>query len=316
MSKCLFNEKLWGWIVLSRPSFHTVGILPFILGTILAWKLSGTFQITIFTLGILAVILIMLSTYHAGEYYDYEGDVISQRLFRNRFAGGTGVMQSGIISRQVPFWTSLISLLLAGTIGLILQFYLKTGPYTILLGCLGAFPGFYYSTPPIRLVKRGWGEVLIGFCYGWLPMASAFYIQTGHVAPVIHWISIPIGLSIFNVILLNEFSDYFADMAVGKRNLLIRIGKKRGAWLYILTTILSWISLFFSLTRGRGVDWKAFYLFTPVILISAYLVVMIMSKKYEDGRVLERLCGINIAVNLGITAAYILAYLLAGAIIS
>ena len=314
MSKCLFDEKLWGWIVLSRPSFHTVGILPFILGTVLAWKLSGTFQVTIFTLGILAVILIMLSTYHAGEYYDYEGDVISQRLFRNRFAGGTGVMQSGILSRQVPFWTSLISLLMAGVMGLILQFYFRTGPYTILLGCLGAFPGFYYSTPPIRLVKRGWGEVLIGFCYGWLPMASAFYIQTGHVAPVIHWISIPIGLSIFNVILLNEFSDYFADMAVGKRNLLVRIGKERGAWLYILTAILSWISLFFSLTRG--VDWKAFYLFIPVILVSAYLVVMILRQKYEDGRVLERLCGINIAVNLGITAAYILAYLFAGAIIS
>ena len=166
MSKCLFNEKLWGWIVLSRPSFHTVGILPFILGTVLAWKLSGTFQITSFTLGILAVILIMLSTYHAGEYYDYEGDVISQRLFKNRFAGGTGVLPSGIISRQVPFWTSMISLLMAGIIGFILQFYFKAGPYTILLGCLGAFPGFYYSTPPIRLVKRGWGEVLIGFCYG------------------------------------------------------------------------------------------------------------------------------------------------------
>ncbi len=43
---------------------------------------------------------------------------------------------------------------------------------------------------------------------------------------------------------------------------------------------------------------------------------MIMRQKYEDGRVLERLCGINIAVNLGITAAYILAYLFAGAIIS
>ncbi len=155
---------------------------------------------------------------------------------------------------------------------------------------------------------------MIGFCYGWLPMASAFYIQTGHVAPVIHWISIPIGLSIFNVILLNEFSDYFADMAVGKRNLLVRIGKKRGARLYILTAILSWISLFFSLTRG--VDGKAFYIFIPVILVSAYLVVMIMRKKYEDGRILERLCGINIAINLGITAAYILAYLFAGAIIS
>ncbi len=72
--------KIKGWIGLSRPPFHTVGILPFILGTLLAYKINSTFSLEIFFLGVLGVILIMLSTYHSGEYFDYRGDIISNQM--------------------------------------------------------------------------------------------------------------------------------------------------------------------------------------------------------------------------------------------
>ncbi|HBI47142.1 MAG TPA: hypothetical protein DDX93_00200, partial [Smithella sp.] len=218
--------KIKTWFVLSRPPFHTVGILPFVLGTLLAYKINSAFSMEIFLLGVSGVILIMLSTYHSGEYFDYQGDVISNRLHENQFAGGTRILPQGKISPLVPFWTSIVTLIIAGAIGVILQFILKTGPYTLLLGFLGAFPGFFYSTKPVRLVQRGVGEIFIGFCYGWLPIASAYYIQTSAIHPVIHWIAIPIGLTIFNVILLNEFPDYEADKATDKKNLLYRVGKK------------------------------------------------------------------------------------------
>lgn len=91
--------KLKGWVGLSRPAFHTVGVLPFILGCILTWKIDGFFNIPIFILGILAVVMVMLATYHPGEYFDYEEDRISKKLFNNMFAGGPGVIPSGIISR-------------------------------------------------------------------------------------------------------------------------------------------------------------------------------------------------------------------------
>ena len=216
-------DKIKAWIGLSRPPFHTVGILPFMLGTFLAYKINSTISIEVFILGVSGVILIMLSTYHSGEYFDYEGDSLSNRLHENRFAGGSRVLPAGRISPLVPLWTSIVTLIIAGIIGIILQFILKTGPYTLVLGFLGAFPGFFYSTKPIRFVQRGFGEIFIGFCYGWLPVASAYYIQTGTIAPIIHWLWIPIGLSIFNVIFLNEFPDYEADKATDKKNLLYRL---------------------------------------------------------------------------------------------
>ncbi|PKN37351.1 MAG: hypothetical protein CVU62_10190 [Deltaproteobacteria bacterium HGW-Deltaproteobacteria-2] len=300
-------EKVKTWFVLSRPPFHTVGILPFVLGTLLAYKINATFNMEIFLLGVIAVILIMLSTYHLGEYFDYKEDEISQRLYKSNFAGGSGVIPAGTMPRSVALWTGLISFLLAGAIGVILQFVLKTGPYTLLLGCLGAFPGFFYSTKPIRLVQRGFGEIFIGFCYGWLPVASAYYIQTGAVHPVIHWMAIPIGLTIFNVILLNEFPDYEADKATDKKNLLYRIGKRNGNFLYIAFSLLASAAVLAS--PFFGIASKIVYLYLPVLSISLFIVVMMLRGKYEDKKMMEKLCGLNIAVNLGTSLVYILTYI-------
>lgn len=300
-------EKIKMWFLLSRPPFHIVGVLPFVLGTFLAYRINSTFDLEIFIFGVLGVILIMLSTYHSGEYFDYQGDVIARRLHKNQFAGGSRVLPDGKISPLVPLWTSIASIILAGIIGIFLQFILRTGPYTLLLGFLGAFFGFFYSTKPIRLVQRGVGEIFIGFCYGWLPVASAYYIQTGAIHPVIHWMSIPIGLTIFNVIFLNEFPDYEADMATGKRNLLCRTGKKNGGVIYIIFSLLASVTTLAS--PFWGIPFRVVYIYLPVLMISLAIVCMMLRNKYEDKHALEKLCALNIVVNLGTTLAFILAYI-------
>jgi len=300
-------EKLRGWISLSRPPFHTVGILPFILGTVLAYKINSTISVEIFLLGVFGVILIMLSTYHSGEYFDYSGDVLSNQMHKNKFAGGSRILLSGKLSPAIALWTSIITLIIAAAIGCVLQFVYQTGPYTLLLGLLGAFSGFFYSTPPIRLVKRGLGEIFIGFCYGWLPVASAYYIQTGTIHPIIHLLAIPIGLTIFNVIFLNEFPDYAADKATGKKNLLNRLGKKNGNVLYITFSLLASATMLAS--PFWGIPFKVVYFYLPILIISLFIIFMMMRGKYEDKKMMEILCALNIAVNLGTSLSYILAYI-------
>jgi 1,4-dihydroxy-2-naphthoate octaprenyltransferase len=301
------RDKIVGWIKLSRLPFHTVGVLPFILGTLVAWKIDGIFVFSVFSIGVTAVILTMLATYQAGEYFDYHEDTISKSIFKSRFAGGSGVIQEGTVSRIVPLKISVAALMAAAGIGLFLQFFLKTGPYTILLGALGLFGGFFYSTKPVRLVDRGIGELVIGFCYGWLPIASAYYIQTGYIHQIIYWVSVPIGMTIFNVILLNEFLDYPGDTAVGKKNLLVRFGKRHGAYLYAAVSFCAWISVVLSL--NAGIHYRVLYGYLPIIFLSAFIVGAILKGKYENYQTLEILCGFNIVVNLGTTGSFMLALL-------
>jgi 1,4-dihydroxy-2-naphthoate octaprenyltransferase len=300
------TKRLSAWFVLSRPPFHSVGILPFALGGILALRLESVFRWDIFAWGTLEVILVMLTSYYAGEYWDYAEDVLSARLGGSRFAGGSQVVQRGLLPRRAPLWGSLVSLLLAVTVALILQLGYGTGPWTVPFIVTGLLGGFFYSTRPIRWVSTGVGELWIALCYGWLPVAVGYYLQVGAIAPQIHWISIPIGLTIFNVILLNEFPDYPADATAGKTNIVVRLGREQASFLYGLVSLGSWIGM--GLSVGHGVPRRVLWFYLPILIASFVLTTLVVRGRWQDRALLEGLCGANLVVNLGTTAAYVLAF--------
>jgi 1,4-dihydroxy-2-naphthoate octaprenyltransferase len=289
--------------VMSRPPFHIVGILPFVLGTVLANRLTGVFNAPVFILSLFAVILVMLSTYYNGEYFDVKEDVLAAKLGKNTFSGGSQVIAQKMLPMKYAKVGSYISLGIAVVIGLLLQFYYKTGVWTIALGVTGMFLGFFYSKPPLRWVSRGVGELFIGFAYGWLTVSTAFYIQAGHFNTSANWISIPIALSIFNVILINEFPDHNADTQAGKRNIVVRIGKEKSAIIYISSVVLMWV--FFGISLFNGAPLMTVYFGIPFFLITGFIVFSLIKKAYLGHKKLEMLCGMTLVVNIGITLAYI-----------
>jgi len=159
-------------------------------------------------------------------------------------------------------------------------------------------------------VKRGVGEIFIGFCYGWLPVTVSYYLQTGELNSLVNWVSIPIGLTIFNVILLNEFPDYRADRISGKRNLIVKIGREKGSILYIIIAINIWKMFAVSIIIGLPVISCLFFI--PFFIISIILVILTSLKKYLIPKTLEIMCGLNILVNLGVTLSYLLGILFKG----
>jgi 1,4-dihydroxy-2-naphthoate octaprenyltransferase len=187
----------------------------------------------------------------------------------------------------------------------VLQWGYHTGPWTAPFALIGALGGFFYSARPVRWVSRGIGELWIAFCYGWLPVAVGTYLQVGRVAPLVHWLAVPVGLTIVNVIVLNEFPDYQADRATGKANVVVRLGCERAAYLYGLLSFLGWVAVL--LSPQFGIPWSVVWFYAPVLALSIVLVVLVLRGRWRDRAVLEWLCGANILVNLGTTAAYILA---------
>jgi len=299
------REKLSAWLALSRPPFHSVGVLPFVLGTVLAWKQAGQFRWDIFAWGTLGVVLVMLATYYANEYWDVAEDALSAQLGPSRFAGGSQVLQKGLLPRHAALWASLVTLLLALAVALLLQLGYRTGAWTLPFAVVGLLGGFFYSARPVRWVRTGFGEPWIAFNYGWLPIAVGYYLQAGEIAPLVHWLAIPVGLTILNVILLNEFPDYSADREAGKANWTARLGRERASWIYALVSLGSWAGMLFSLRQG--VPRPALWFYLPILLLSLILVLQVLRGRWRERSVLEMLCGANLLVNLGITLAYILA---------
>ncbi len=300
------GRKLSAWAALIRLPFHTVGVLPFVLGMVVAWRLGGAFRWDVAAWGTLGVVCVMLATYCAGEYWDWEEDALSGREGRSRFAGGSGVVQRGDLPRRAALWASLTAVLLALNVALVLRLGYRTGPWTLPFAALGLTGGFFYSARPVRWVSMGVGELWIVLCYGWLPVAVGCYLQLGGVPSVVHWLAAPIGLTIFNVILLNEFPDYPADLATGKANLTVRLGRERAAALYGLAGVGSCIAVLLSLRAG--VPGAALWLYLPVGALALALAALVMGGRWRGRAALERLCGANLLVNLGTTAVYVLAY--------
>jgi 1,4-dihydroxy-2-naphthoate polyprenyltransferase len=299
-----FQKTIKAWLMMARIPFHTVGVLPFCLGAVLAWRTTGAFNWPVFLFGTLAVVLIMLATYLAGEYYDLEEDRLSGRMERNPFTGGSQALVQGMVPRHHPKVGSYVAIILAGIIGLTLQLYYKTGPWTIPLGFMGMVAGFFYSTEPIRWVKRGIGEIIIGFSYGWLPIAASFYLQTAHLSPLVHLTSLPIALSIFNVILINEFPDYPADLMEGKKTLTVRFGKKTASYIYAAACLGGVVLYPFSLLSGLSPNTILLYL--PVVALSIIVTSGMLRQQYADRAALEKMCGITIVINWLYAATYML----------
>lgn len=69
---------------------------------VIAWSQGYPFNWGVGILSTLAVILIMLTTYYAGEYYDYETDSLNREY--NKFSGGTRVLPAGLIPKGVSSW--------------------------------------------------------------------------------------------------------------------------------------------------------------------------------------------------------------------
>lgn len=290
--------------MMARIPFHSVGVMPFFLGAVLAWRLTGTLDRAVFIWGTLAVVLIMLSTYLAGEYHDLEEDRLSGKMERNPFTGGSQALVRGMVPLHHPKVGSYVAIVMAGAIGLLLQFYYRTGPWTIPLGLLGMAAGFFYSTRPVRWVTRGIGEIIIGFSYGWLPIAASFYLQTGSLHPLVHWMSLPVALSIFNVILINEFPDYPADLKEGKKTLTVRFGKKTASYVYACASIGGVILYPFAVMAGLSPH--AILLYLPIAALSCMTAAGMMKGRYNDRAALEKMCGITIVINLLYAATYML----------
>ena len=203
-----------------------------------------------------------------------------------------------------PPWVSLLlgygCLLGALLIGVYIYFQYRTGPWTLLLGGIGIFSGFFYSSKPFRWSHRGLGEVLIGFCYGWLTIATGFYLFAGFFSSKVLFLSIPVSLSVFNVILINEFPDEEADRAIGKRTLVVRLGKERTGDLYMGFSMLTAFSFIKAiLIAGLTPFWLFFLGGIPVLLI-IWNLIQILGERYLQFQRLEALCRNTLLVNLSI----------------
>lgn len=249
----LVAGKVRIWLKEIRAPFLTASTAPVLLGSAVAYSFDpGAFNLWFFILVLLGGICLHIGANVANDYFDYKSgtDNINVEYVRP-FTGGSRVIQEGLMTPREVFIEAMVFFAIGGLIGLYLAFQDRT--LVIVLGVIGAFSGYFYTAPPIQLVNRGVGELFIGLNFGILMTLGAYYVQIGSLAwePVLA--AVPISILIATLLYINEFQDYTADKAAGKRHLVVRLGKKKAAkghavllssvYIYIAVVVaLGWIS--------------------------------------------------------------------------
>jgi len=255
------KRRFLPWLALFRLGATARGVLPFLLGAVIVWSQGNPINWGILVLSSVAVVCVMVMTFLVNEYYDYETDIDNKEF--HKLSGGSRVLPMGLLPRRQSIIAAHVFLVVAGIIGLVLQFYYKTGPLTIPLGVLAIIIGYFYTAKPFKWSYRGLGEIAIWFSCGWLATMSGYYLQTGHFDLVTTLIALPGATSVFLVILINEIPDIKSDRAAGKNNLAVRLGREKAAILYTVLLILSFLNIIIIVFFG-------------VPKISAYLSVILL----------------------------------------
>lgn len=244
------KNKAEHWYTEVRPAFLTAAALPVLLGTVIAWALTGAISWVYFLLALLAGVLLQAGTNVMNDYFDHRsGNDEANQEFVRPFSGGSRLIQLGLLS-PVEVLTEGLFLFAAGTL-LGIYLALTRGPFIFALGAIAILSGFFYTGRPFNWASRGLGEIMVGLNFGPLMVLGAYYVQTQQLSWLPVLAGLPLGFLIAAVLYINEFPDYNADKKVGKKTWVVRLGKERAVWGYGVIMAAVYISLLIGVLVGK-----------------------------------------------------------------
>lgn len=219
------------WIKALRAHFLPATIAPVLIGTSVAWFDSGRFHPAVFILALIGGIFVHLGANLSNDYFDARSEADALNVDRNALSGGSRVIQDGLIPAGQILAAALSFLAAGALIGMYLVFRLQS-PALLGIGVLGVFCAYFYTADPLRLGYRGLAEILNGISFGPIITLGAYLVQTGTVSAAAAAASVPPGVLLATLLMINEFPDHDADLSVGKRTIVVSLGKKKALGVY------------------------------------------------------------------------------------
>ncbi|MCX6639956.1 MAG: prenyltransferase [bacterium] len=236
------KRKILIWLEEVRAPFFTAVLVPVLLASIIAWEQGYPIQIGYFLITLLAGIFLHAGTNVMNDFADDRSgcDPINVEFVRP-FTGGSRLIQRGTLSARQVLIGGIVFFALSTVLGLTLV--TLRGIPIFYLGLIGTFCGIFYTLPPFNIAARGFGELVVGLCFGTLMMLGAYYVQAQTFSIEVVVASIPVALLIAGILYINEFPDYVADRDSGKKHLVVRMGRPRAFYGYLAIIALTYISI-------------------------------------------------------------------------
>lgn len=224
-------------VAVTRPNFLPLAVFIVLAAVAAAFYAHLTFNALNAILVLIAAVLLHASVNAYNNYFDYQSK-IDHRTLKTPFSGGIDLIVKGQLKPATALAVASACLLGAALIGayFLEQYFLLLLPIVI----YGAVAIITYS--PVLSKVPALSEILAGTGFGLMGL-GAYITQTGVVDATGIAILVPISILVALLLFLNEFPDCEVDEGAGRRHLVILLGKRKAAWVYVVSLLAVYVCI-------------------------------------------------------------------------
>ena len=292
------NKKSTFFKMVRAPFLSSI-ISPLLAATLLAFYITGQFEVINFVVVLIMGICLHIATNVYNDIYDTLQGTDKINVNRNEFSGGSGVLVDNPELLPVMYRLARFGLLGAvlSTIILIFRVDPSLRIHLIILLLLSAFFSKYYTAAPVKLAYRGLGEFFVWFAFGPMAILVAAVSQNVGFHKII-CVAMPLtGISTLSILLIGQMIDLDADKATGKWGIAARKGNKATSLLYLAVQLFLCLNIILLSVFFADKGWPILLSLIPYVLFLPR-IRKILHSGYENPDMLKQAAKMNVLLHL------------------
>jgi 1,4-dihydroxy-2-naphthoate octaprenyltransferase len=280
------------WVLAARPRTLPAAGVPVVVGTLLIRPLTINWLNSV--LCMVVALALQVATNYANDYSDGIRGTDEERV------GPFRLTVSKLVPAKSVRNAAGLGFAVAGVAGLWLAS--RTSWWLVLIGLSAMLAGWFFTGGSKPYGYYGFGELFVFIYFGLVATVGTAYVQHGTIPARAWWLGAAVGFMACALLEANNLRDVDGDRAVNKKTLAARLGRQRGAWLYVacvagvavgvigarqLAVVLATIVLYlpalglaFSAKQGRELVVMLKYSARAQLALGALLGVLLASNSY------------------------------------
>ncbi|XP_011156414.1 ubiA prenyltransferase domain-containing protein 1 homolog isoform X2 [Solenopsis invicta] len=294
--------KLSSYFLAVRPWSLSVSLIPTLLGSVLAYRLTGLAGFS--WISLILTVLIVLCVHGAGNvvntYFDYVKGVDS-RISDDRILVDHLLSKDELVSLGAFLYA-------AGCLGFVLLTVVSPAKMEHLaLVYFGGLSSSFLYTGGIGLKYIALGDVLILVIFGPISVVFAFMAQTGYIEFGTIYYAIPLALNTEAILHSNNTRDMENDKRAGIVTLAILIGHTLSHILYAFLLFAPYIILIVV-----ALKYSIYWFLLPVVFTVA--IPFRLEREFRNPHKIQDVPKQTARLNISLGILYVVACLLEGSL--
>jgi 1,4-dihydroxy-2-naphthoate octaprenyltransferase len=205
------------WVAGARPRTLPAAVAPVLVGTGVAVGLDG-FRPVAALLALAVALALQVAVNYANDYSDGVRGTDADRVGPMRLVGsGAATPRQVLVVTGLAFGVAAVAGLGLAAI---------SSWWLVAVGAVCIAAAWTYTGGPLPYGYRALGEVFVFVFFGPVAVVGTTYVQTGTLPGLAFAVSVPVGLLIVALLVVNNLRDIDGDAAVGKRTLAVVLGER------------------------------------------------------------------------------------------